>query len=326
MLNNTNSFKDKYIQFANQAIGKQYLPLQIQPAWLNLVCGNDQWDVCLSFDKEGTIVGVMPYFFQKKWGLMLIKMPPFTDYLGPCFFFKDDATMKKTRRYSLQKQVLTDIIAQLPSSTYFFYQCQVGLNDWLPFKWAGYQQTTYYTYEIDLFQPKEDIWSQLRRNTKRNIKAAEQNLMIEPSEEVNELFQLCADTARKQNRALGFTKSELEKLHQWLMLEKRGILLHAVDSEQSVQAALLLAWDNQKAYTLLSASGTNVLAPSLLNWYLLDYLPNELRYLDFCGSIIPDVEHATIGMGATRKPYYKIFRSSNLFWHILARLAKTEYA
>ena len=320
------SNKDTYISFAKS----QKLPLHIQPFWLDAVCGPKDWEVALSFSKEEKIIGVLPYFKQASKGLTFVKMPSFTDYLGPWIQLEHQEEMKRERRYVRSKHVLVDLIAQLPKSTYFFQQLHPSCDDWLPFMQASFQQTTYYTYQIDLEQPVDAIFRQFRRNTRRNIITADSYLSLEESYDPSDLYQLVSTTFEQQGMQVRFSMQQLEKLVTALKDNKQGVIYYAKNkTNHRINAAVLVAWDDTNVYTILSASAEmsrDKPAPSWLNWQIIQGFVDSHQTLDFCGSIIPDIEHATIGMGGKRVPFYKIYKSKNLFWWLLAKLAKTEYA
>jgi hypothetical protein len=304
--------------------------LHIQPFWLDAVCGQQGWEVALSYSKDEKIIGVLPYFKQVSKGLTFVKMPPFTDYLGPWIHLEHQEEMKQERKYIKYKQILSDLIAQLPNSTYFFQQLHPNCEDWLPFMQARFQQTTYYTYQIELKQAVDTIFGQFRRNIRRNITTADSYLSLEESFDPRDLYQLVSTTFQQQGIQIGFSMQQLERLVAGLKDNKQGVIYYARNkTNHRRNAAVLLAWDDTQVFTILSASAEmwrDKPAPSWLNWQIIQGFVDSHQTLDFCGSIIPEIEHATIGMGGKRVPFYKIYKSKNLFWYLLAKLAKTEYA
>ena len=83
--------EEQYILFCEQV----NLSLQMQPRWLDAVCGPANWELCLSFDKEGEIAGILPYYFKSSFGMKRITMPPLTDYMGPWMRFPEEDKLKR---------------------------------------------------------------------------------------------------------------------------------------------------------------------------------------------------------------------------------------
>lgn len=318
--------KQQYIEFCR----KQPVHLQMQPWWLDIVCRTDNWEVALAFQNDGQIVGALPYFMQHKWGLSFIKMPPLTDYLGPWIQHPDMESMKAARQQAKYKAIMQDLLDQLPKSTYSFMQCVPDVEDSLPFQWVGYRVTPFYTFLLELPADRSSLFSAFRRNTQRNIKTAGSTYEVEPTTDSSLLFELLKARFNAQNIPLSFTDLLLQQIMDALLERKQGQLLLARDRDSgAVDAALLLGWSGTQAYTLLSAgrhSEAGHIAPSLLVWEGIQGLPSGIRNLDFCGSILPDINHSISGFGGTQVPFYKVSKCKNLAWEILARLFKTEYA
>ena len=64
--------KERYTEWA--AV-QEYLPLTMQPWWMEAVCAGKEWDVLLAENEQGEIMGAMPYLIRKRMGMRFIVMP-----------------------------------------------------------------------------------------------------------------------------------------------------------------------------------------------------------------------------------------------------------
>ena len=71
--------KERYIEWANQ---QEYMPIYMKPWWLDAVCAGKEWDVLLSEDENGVILGAMPYLLRKRAWMKYILMPQMTQVGG----------------------------------------------------------------------------------------------------------------------------------------------------------------------------------------------------------------------------------------------------
>ena len=94
-------------------------------------------------EKGEKIVGVLPYYIKQKGPFKYITMPPLTKMMGPYILpdFRTDAHFIK---------ISTALIEQLPSVDAYEQLLNYSIDNWLPFYWKGYQQTTRYSYIVDL--------------------------------------------------------------------------------------------------------------------------------------------------------------------------------
>ena len=104
--------KETYRQFCER---EKSLPIFSQPWYLDMVCGEKNWDVLIV--RKGTdIAASMPYQLKRQFGFQLARMPKLTGYLGPYF----------PKKFHKQKEKLTcALILQLPKVSFFEQNCPV---------------------------------------------------------------------------------------------------------------------------------------------------------------------------------------------------------
>ena len=155
--------KETYQAFCDN----QPIPIFSQYWWLDAVCVDAEWDVAL-IEKGGDVVASMPYYINKKGPFKLITMPPLTQTMGP--YIKYPEGQKYARKLAYEKEMMTNLIDQLPKVDYFCQNFHSSITNWLPFYWKGFEQSTRYSYVISEFN--EEIELVFQENIRREIKKA----------------------------------------------------------------------------------------------------------------------------------------------------------
>ena len=154
------SDKDKYKHYAKN---NNDIPIFSRPWWLDAVCGAGNWDV-ITFEKNNILIAAFIYFEKKKGYLDLNILPKFTPRLGPIFFEKNNTNLTETLNYFEKK---------LPSFNYFDQTWNLNINNWLPFYWESYSQTTCYSVVIKNIQNSERIINNFKQNRKQDVNKSE---------------------------------------------------------------------------------------------------------------------------------------------------------
>ncbi len=121
-------------------------------------------------------IGALPAFMFKHAGIKLLLSPPHgveNYYLGPLFVEFPNAKRSKIERYFLDFwKAIDEYVATNFSPSYILIHTSPGILDARPFKWCGYYVEPRYTYVVDLNRRLEDVWLQLSRSLRRDIKKA----------------------------------------------------------------------------------------------------------------------------------------------------------
>ena len=161
--------KAHYFEFCQM----NYVPLHLQPWWLDAVCGGGaNWQIALAVNKGGEVTGALPYFSTRRWGLPVVQMPPFTAYAGPVLRYPPQSTFKESSWPAIEHKVLAELIGQLPRVAYFVQHFRPEVTDWLPFYWAGFQQTTRYTYILPDTADLSALYAGLKNTVRTDLKTA----------------------------------------------------------------------------------------------------------------------------------------------------------
>ena len=119
----------------------------------------------------GNLVAAWPvvYAFADP-GRRDLVMPKLTQTLG---VLMRPPQRKPAEELSFQHRTMSELLDRLPPFGYFYQKMHPALENWLPFYWAGFSQTTLYTYVIGDISDKQQVWSGLRTHVRQNIRKAE---------------------------------------------------------------------------------------------------------------------------------------------------------
>ncbi|MEM1321918.1 MAG: GNAT family N-acetyltransferase [Bacteroidota bacterium] len=306
-------------QYRKLCTARQELPLFFQDWWLDVCCGPKQWDVALAKDKAGHVLGIMPWFLGRNKGLKMLYMPPLTPYLGPWFFYPSGLK----RQHSFEKKVIAALVEQLPDCAFFFQDCTLGFDNWLPFYWKGYKQTTRYTYVFDDLSDLDAIFLGLNSSVRNKIRKAEKQLTITTVEDIEIFYQLNQKTFARQQMDAPHSLAFLRKLDKALEERAQRYIYIAKDAEGQAHAGLYLTWDRHTAYNLMLGADTQLRtsgAVQLLLWRAIQEAARRCLRFDFEGSMLPSVESLFRSFGARQQPYFRLYKGRNRLMLLLKDL------
>ena len=288
------------------------LPLPFQPWWLDAVCIHGQWNACIARNKAGQTVGVMPYYLTRRRGLKAIIQPPHTAYSGPWVLPLEQQDAKRSTQYAHEHKTLQILLEQLPRTTYFRQHFHPTCTNWLPFYWAGYRQTTRYTYRFNQVQQVEKEW---KSAIQKKIQRVEQDVQIVENVNFDFATDLMNQSLQRQGIQPKGASDALLCLYQVLQQRTQIVLLGLAESGTGrIVAAQALAFNQTEAPSSFSGQ---VIEPRLpyLNYRLLY---ESLRWCaqrglqaDLEGSMHAGVEQVFRSMGAERTPYFQVSRVPN---------------
>ena len=304
--------KDKYhiLCTANRS-----LPLFSQDWWLDIVCGEQNWDVLLVEDKE-RILAAMPVYTPNKG---YITMPPHTQTMGP--WLSPESGDTKYAKAIGKKQELCKLLAeQLSPFSYFTQSFNYRITDWLPFYWEGFRQTTRYTYLLKDIGNEDTLWQNMSTNIRRNITKArdKHRITVRKGIPVEDFLHIQAQTfERQQVRVI----EDIEKLKQLIAAcreRNQGDLWGGYDEEGRLHAVAFIIWQEHSAYYLAGGGSSELResgAHSLVLWECIRYVSQFTGLFDFEGSMIPGVERFFREFGGIQTPFFTISKGNLSLFH-----------
>lgn len=296
------------------------IPLFSQDWWLDAVAGED-WDVAL-VEKGGQVVASLPYVYRKKRGFRTISMPPLTQSLGP-WLRPSDA--KIDRQLGQQKELMNALIDQLPQYDYFLQNWHHTIQNWLPFHWRGYSQTSRVTYQLPDLNDVDALWSGLSDNTRKQIRKARNKfgLTLEESENPEQFFELNEMVFARQGRRTPYSRELVKRIDDAASQRNSRRILIARDKSQRPHAGVYLVWDKNSAYYLMGGGDPalrNSGASSLCMWEAIQFSSGVSQRFDFEGSMIEPIERFVRSFGAQQVQYHQISRTPSRLLRLRAAL------
>ncbi len=293
---------------ANKKIYRQWaanheLPLFHRPEWLDVVC---EWKAVV-YQKGTDVWGLWPLPVIEQKGFNRIIHPYLSPYLGPIVFYPEG--QKNANRIAHEKEVLGELIKQLPSYASLDIKCLPSLTNSLPFHWAGLNQTTRYTYVLNNLTDTAATFADFKDNVRREIRKAEKSLTVSEATTINALFDLKKASYQAKKQTLPFDLAFVEGIYKTLTTNNWGQLLEARDQQGHIHAAVLLVHDHQTMHYLLGAADpehNNSGAMSLLLWQGIQLATEKGLAFNFEGSMIPAIERFFSAFGGTLTPYHHI--------------------
>jgi len=295
--------KEKYKEFCKN---EKNIPIYSQYWWLDALC--DEWDVIL-IEKNNEIIASLPYQIKYENGKLILGKPTLTQSLGPFIIYPEK--MNHNKKLSYEKQIMYQLIDNLPEHNIFSQNFHYNITNWLPFYWKGFSQYTRYTYIIPDLSNLNTVFKNFEHSKRKNIKKAEKTVYIKYNISSEEFYNNHKMILQKQNEKISYTREMFYNLYNSVYLNKSGCTIGAYDISNNLHAALFIAWDKLSAYDLISTIDPdfrNYGAASLLVKEAIKYVSKKVNKFDFEGSMKENVETSFRRFGAIQTPYFHIER------------------
>lgn len=275
--------------------------------WLEAVCP-EQFEIILLMQGTKIIAG-MPMHKKNIWGFKVINMPPFTQTLG--VLFPPNISDKYEKNLTAEMNILKVLISAIPKVSVFNIMCNHNFSNWLPFYWAGYRQTTFYSYAFEDLADLNKIFSGFAYSKRKNIKRAESIVEIKENISAEDFFTNHKLTLSKQGKHIIYRPDLFYRIFKTSIQKNSGKAWYAIDKSDNIHAAIFVVYDTKSAYFLISSidpdhrdSG----AVALLVRHAIEYLAPLTKRFDFEGSMDEGIESSFRRFGARQVPYFNIFR------------------
>lgn len=306
-----------YRQFASEA---PHLPIFTAPAYLDAVCGPAHWSAALAY-RGGRVVGALPFFLKKKLGWQYVAMPPLCRFMGP-YLLPEERSVRR------EIPLLRALIRDLPPLAAFEQDFHYRAANWLPFYWAGFRQTTRYSYTValsDLALLQRQLAADYRNN---KLPKAARQVEIRRGGDLRTFFEVHNRSYERQGLKAPFSLALLERLDEAMAAQGCREKFWAIDRETGdAHAVAYVIWDARSAYYLLAgedpalrSSGAGI----LLAWEAMRFALEELRatIFDFLGSMKPAIERVRRQLGGTPTPYFRVQREWSFLWRMGKKLLR----
>ncbi len=306
--------KSLYKQFCEQ---EKNVPLFLQYQWFEALYSKDDWEVSL-VEKGGDVVAVLPYVISKKKSFKFITPQFLSPYQG--VWMKYPEGQKYASKIGYEKEVINELIKQLPKTDSFKQNFLPEITNWMPFSWKGFQQTTRYTYVIKDVSNTNSVFANFKENIRREIRKAEKTLVVTLSKDIDLLYQLKLKVYQENKEDYPIPFKKLKTVYDFCLKNNCGELLIAQDEAKNVHSILLYVWDNNSAYYLHGATDSNFKTTgsmSLLLWDAIKRSSTKTKAFNFEGSMVESIERYFRAFGGEQIPYFQISKTSSKMLKLL---------
>lgn len=277
--------------------------------WLEFSTGND-FEILVFTENSEIISGMpLPFFSTKK-----IKMPLLTQKIG--VLYGDFTKLKYSKRLEKEKKIIYGFIDFLRlKKIKYSMNFDKNFDNWLPFYWKGYKQTTKYTYIIDFNEKNTDkIWKDMDQNTRNTIKKAENSdLKISRCFDIKKFYKFNTETFKRQNIKIPYSFEYVDKMYS--IFKDNIVIFKAVDTNNKIHAMNFYIRDKKSVYYLMSGTDNNFRnmgSQDLIQWEAVKFFSDKVEYFDFEGSMIENIESNFRKFGTVQKQYFNISDKSIL--------------
>jgi len=290
--------------------------------WLKIF--GDKAQVCGIYDKGDNLIGGFTIYEERKFGLRIFRNPRFTPTIGPFFEIKAKNPVAVMDMWKKVLSLMADFIESLSHSV-ISISLNKNIGDTQPFIWKKFKVIPGYTYLLDLSKSTEDIWKGMSVEKRNDMnKATRDGLIVKQVNNFEIVKSLILKTFSRQEVTIH--KYYLEKILFKFANDSNSFAFTTFKDDNPI-AASFCVYDKHTAYYLLGGydhKRKHHGAGALATWEAIKYAQKSgLKYFDFEGSMVPQIERYFRGFGGRLTPYYRI-NKAKLPLEMLLKFFKRE--
>ncbi|MDW7646083.1 MAG: GNAT family N-acetyltransferase [Desulfuromonadales bacterium] len=276
--------------------------------WLDAVAPGG-YSIMVAY-RNGSLVGGIPLIQKRGRFARGYGMPPLTQTLGILLRPFD---LAYTERISEEKRIIECLVDALGNLDFFGQNFHYNFQNWMPFMWRGYRQTTRYTYVLENIKDTEQLWRGLAKNIRSDInKAYRLGLSLVEERSAPDVFwETYKSTFSRQNMEAPVQFPFFSRFDDKLgKLDKRRMFL-VIDPQRRVHAGIYLVFDNNYAYYLMGGGNPELRNSGASAFGLFEGMKavsSVADSFDFEGSVVKNIETFFRAFGGRQKPYFQISR------------------
>lgn len=293
--------KERYIQWAE---AQSFMPIFIQPWWLDAVCAGKEWDVLLCEDKEGNILGALPYLLRKRAWFKYILMPQMSQVGG---IWVDPKISADRWQISEVCRMLKEQLDQM-GLAYYYQHFAPGSLCIDTVKTLGFKIKERVTYRINDLSDLDQLIQSFSKNKRRQLQKA-LSLHAEHAMDCEGFYQFHTQCLQAKGKKIRYTREFLLVLEKKAKRNGQCHILSICDADGKVHAAAFLVWDKNYMYYLIPTIDPTVGASGAGALLVLEAikLAREKHLLfDFEGSIERGVAQHYKQFGSQAVTYYSV--------------------
>lgn len=234
-------------------------------------------------------VGCIPLFYQKKLWMNILFCPPpdvAIARLGPVIAKYDELKQSKKEEtlFEFQKKVDEYIFSKI-NPDYIYINSGI-LEDSRYFLWNGYEIKPVFNYNFFLNKGLEEIWSQIRKNSRQDIQRAKRRGLIVREgnkEDLHKIYELHLKRYAEQRRAENLQEEYLIEIYD--AFHPQNLRVFVVELDKTVISGSIEVFVNNRVITWFGNSKTIEHANDLLTWECISWAHNNgSKYYEIMGA------------------------------------------
>ncbi len=259
------------------------------------------------FDKGGELIGGFFTYEEKKFWLRLCHNPPFTPSTGPIL---NISAKNPVAIMNLWKKAVSLMAEYLDSLSYsvISFRLDRKIVDMQPFIWRKFKVVPIYTYVLDLTLLMDALWERMSNERRNDVrKAIKDGFRAERTRDLKVVKSLVLKTFERQNKKTIINEYYLSKILNEFSTDDNSFAFVSYLDEKPVAFAYCVH-DRNTAFYLLGGHDSEKShrgAGALALWECIRRAADlKLKYFDFEGSMIPQIERYFRGFGGELVPFY----------------------
>lgn len=262
------------------------------------------------YEGDKNLIGGFCLYKERQFGLRIYRNPFFTPSIGPFLNIKAENPVSIMNRWKKATKLMAKTLDNIPHSI-----ISVSLNrnviDTQPFIWRKFKVNPRYTYILNMERSLEESYQRMSGPRRRNIKKAVNSGLI-TKQNVNPqiIKSLVLNTLARQKKNI--KEDYLNKILFEFTTPENSLSFTIFKKEKAI-ATVFCIYHKNTAYYILGGYNREAEhhgAVTLAMWEAIKHAKgSNLKYFDFEGSIVPQIEKYFRGFGGELTPYYRISKA-----------------
>lgn len=238
------SNKERYSEWV---AAQEYVPIFMQPWWMEAVCAGKEWDVLL-VEQEGEIVGAMPYLLRKRAWFRYIVMPQQTQIGG--IWVTPEITADRWKTAEVCRLIKEQIDGL--GIAYYYQQYLPGSLCVDAMRALGFKTKERVTYRMENLSNLDEVVAGFSKNKKRQLQKA-LSLHAEHGMEIEDFYRFHVRCLAEKKRKISYSREFLLVLERKARRLGQCEVLSICNADGVPYAAAFLVWDKHYMYYLIPA-------------------------------------------------------------------------
>lgn len=293
--------KERYVEWAAT---QEFLPISMQPWWLDAVCAGKEWNVLLAEDENKNILGMMPYLLCKRLWYKYIVMPVLSQAGG--IWVTPEVTGDRWKVAEVCRQIKEQLDGM--HLAYYYQQYIPGSLCVDALKALGFKTKERITYRVEDLSDLDALIASFSKNKRRQLQKA-LSLHAERKMDIEEFYRFHKRCLEFRKRQCSYTREFLLVLERKARRLKQCEIISIHNADGQPYAAAFLVWDSRHLYYLIPTYDEDFKdsgASALLVLEAMKLAREKHVHFDFEGSMDRGIANHYKQFGSTPVTYFAV--------------------